>query len=49
MGSYNSAQVAVLIGIYILDMSGLIINLEQLGLHLDDRLIFIPDSKGLKT
>ena len=32
MGAYDSSQVADLIGIYILDMLGHIVNLEQVGL-----------------
>ena len=33
MGAYNSAQVADLVGIYILDTLGRIVNLEQVGLY----------------
>ena len=49
MGAYDSAQVADLIGIYILDTLGRIINLEQVGLYRDDGIIFIPDNNGPKT
>ena len=49
MGAYDLAQVADLIGIYILDTLGHIVKLEQVGLHWDDRIIFIPDSNGHKT
>ena len=37
------------IGIYIYDMFGRIVNLEQMGFYQDDRIIFIPDSNGPKT
>ena len=46
MGAYDSAHVVDLIGIYILDTLGRIINLEQVGLYRDDGIIFIPDSNG---
>ena len=49
MGTYDSAQVADLIGIYILDMLDCIVNLEHMELYQDDRIIFIPDSNGPKT
>ena len=49
MGAYDSAQVADLIEIYILDTLGRIVNLEQVGLFRDDRLNFIPNSNGPKT
>ena len=49
MGAYGSAQVADLIGTYILDTLGRIINLEPVGLYQDDGIIFIPDSNGPKT
>ena len=50
VGAYNSAQVADLIGIYILDTLGCIVNLEQMGLWAwDDGIIFVLDSKGPKT
>ena len=48
-GTYDSAQVADLIGIYILDTLGCIVNLEQVGLYRDDRISFIPDSNIPKT
>ena len=35
-GAYDSAQEADLIGIYILDMLGRIVNLDQVGLYHDD-------------
>ena len=46
IGTYDLAQVADLIGIYISDMLGHIVNLEQMGLYQDDRIIFILDSNG---
>ena len=46
---HSSAQVADLIGIYILDTLGRIVNLEQVELYWDDGIIFIPDSNGPKT
>ena len=49
MGVYYSAQVADLIGIYILDTLGRIVNLEPVGLYQEDRIIFIPDSNDPKT
>ena len=49
MSAYNSAQVADLIGIYILDMLGCIVNSEQVGLYWDDEIIFISDSNGPRT
>ena len=49
MDIYDSAQVADSIGIYVLDTLGHIVNLEQVGLYRDDKIIFIPDSNGLKT
>ena len=48
MGAYNSTQIADLIGIYILDTLGRIIDPKQVGLCRDDGLIFIPDSNGPK-
>ena len=49
MGAYVSAQVADLIGIYILDTLGGIVHLEQMGLNRYDGIIFILDSNGPKT
>ena len=49
MGPYDSTQVTALIGIYILDMLDRIVNLEQVGLYRDDRIIFIPDSNASMT
>ena len=49
MGAYDSAQVANLVVIYILDTLGRIVNLEQVGLYRCDGIIFIPDSNGPKT
>ena len=49
MGSYDSAQVADLIRIYILDTLGRIVNIEQVGLYQGDGIIFIPSSNGPYT
>ena len=49
MDTYDLAQVADLIGIYILDMLGCIIKLQKAGFYRDDRIIFIPDSNAPKT
>ena len=49
MGAYDSAQVADLIWIHILDILGRIVNLEQVGLYQDDGIIFIPNINGPKT
>ena len=35
MGAYDSAQIADLIRIYILDTLGRIVNLEQIGLYIE--------------
>ena len=49
MGAYDAAHVANLVGIYIRDTLGRIVNLERVGLYWDDGIIYIPDSNGLKT
>ena len=49
MGAYDSAQVADLEGIYILDTLGRIVNLKQVGLCRVDGFIYIPESNGPKT
>ena len=49
VGAYDSAQVADLIGIFILDTLGHIVNLELVAFYWDDGIIFIPDSNGRKT
>ena len=49
IGAYDSAQLANLIGIYILDTLGRIVNLEQMGLQWNDGIIFISSSNGPKT
>ena len=49
MGAYDSAQVADLVGIYILDTLSRIVDIKQIGLYRDDGLIYIPDSNGPKT
>ena len=49
MGAYDSAQVADLVGIYIRDTLGRIVNLKQVGLYGDDGIFYIPESNGPKT
>ena len=49
MGTYDSAQVAELIGVYILDTFGHIVNLKQVGLYWNDGINFILDSNSPKT
>ena len=49
MGAYDSAQVADLVGIYIQDTLGRIVNSEQVGFYRFDGIIYIPDSNGPKT
>ena len=47
MGSFDSAQIVDLEGIYILDILGHSLDLSNIGLYRDDRLISIPNSNGL--
>ena len=49
LGSFNSAQIADLVAIYILDTLGRIVNFNQIGLYRDDESIFIQNSNGPKT
>ena len=49
MGAYDSAQIADLISIYILDTLSRIMDPKQVDLYREDGLIFIPDSNGSKT
>ena len=48
MGAYDSAQIADLISINILDTVDRLINLKQVGFYKDYDLIFIPDSKNVE-
>ena len=49
-GSFNSAQIAHFVGIYIVDtLGGRFINLPQIGLYKYDGLIFIPKTNRPKT
>ena len=48
MGAYESAQVVELVGSYILDTLGGVINLEQVGIYRDDGVIFIPTVTTLR-
>ena len=43
MGGYDSAQVEVLVGFYILNTLSRIIDLMQIGLYSDDRILYIPN------
>lgn len=49
MGAYDSAQVADLVCIYILDTLSRIVNPKQIGLYRDDGLLFISNSNGPLT
>ena len=49
MGAYDSAQIADLVDIYIIDTLGTIIDKEQIGIYKDDGLIHITNSNGPKT
>ena len=49
MGTYNSAQVSDLIGIYILDTLGRIVNFMRVRFNRADGIIFILDSNDRKT
>ena len=48
MGGYDSAQIAVLVGLYILDTLCRIVDTIQLGLYHADGIIYIPNSDGPK-
>ena len=48
MGSYDSAQIMDLIGVYRLDTFGRIMDLKQVGLYRDDCLIFRLNSNNPK-
>ena len=49
MGSYDPAQIVDLIGIYILDKWGSLIDIKQVALCRDDDLTIIPDRNDPKT
>ena len=49
MGSFEPAQIAKLVEIYILDMIGRFLNLNNVGIYGDDDLISILDSNGPLT
>ena len=49
IGSFDSAQIADLVGIYILDTLGRFLNLNNITMNSDDRLIPIPNSNGPLT
>ena len=44
MGSFNSVQIVDLVGIYILDTLGRIMNLNDISMYRDDGLISNPKS-----
>ena len=46
MGGYNSAQIADLVGLYILDTLSRVVSPGQIGLYHDDELIYIRNSDG---
>ena len=46
MESYDSTQIADLVGLYILDIHNRIISSEQIGLYCIDGLIYIPNCNG---
>ena len=48
IGGYNSAQIADLVGLYILDTLSRIVHPIQLGLYHNDRILYIPNSDGPK-
>ena len=48
-GSFDSSQIADLVGIHILHTLCGILNLNQIWLYWDSGLIFIPNSNGYKT
>ena len=46
MGSFDSVQIADLVGIYILDTLGRFLDLNNIRIYRDDGLISIPNSNG---
>ena len=46
MGSFKSAQIADLVGVYILDTLGRFLNLISIGIYRDDGLMSIPNGNG---
>lgn len=49
MGAFDSAQIAYLLGIYILDTLSRIVSLNQVGIYRDDSLIIVPNSNSPLT
>ena len=49
MGGRDSAQVSDIIGLYILDCIGRVVEPVHVGIYRDDGLMVIPDSNGPKT
>ena len=48
MSGYDSAQIADLLGLYILDTLSRIIDPIQIELYYDDVILYIPSSDGRK-
>ena len=48
MGGYDSAQIADLVGLYILDKLNRTVDTIQLGLYHDDEILYNPNSDGPK-
>ena len=48
MGGYDSAQIADLVGLYILDTLSRIVDLIQLGLYHNNRILYISSRDGPK-
>lgn len=49
MGEYDSAQVAYLVYLYILEILSRIVDPKQVGLYREDRLTCVPNSNGSLT
>ena len=48
VGGYDSAQIADLVGLYILDTLSRIVDPIQLDLYHDDGILYLPNSDGPK-
>ena len=48
MGGYNSAQIADLVSLYILNTLSRIVDPIQIGLYHDDGILYIPNNDGPK-
>ena len=49
MGGYDSAQIADLVGLYILNTLDRTVDPIQIGLYQDDSILYIPNSDGPKV